>query len=490
MARYKIFEELGAGGAGQVFKGYDLELERYVAMKRLLTREESDSGSAAAAKLLQEAASLARLRHPNIVSVYGIEEQEDGAFIVMELLEGDDLAGWLLREGPLSLEDFQHLAQQTLEALLAAQSQNILHRDIKPENVKVTRLPGGRFQSKIIDFGLARLSLAAQRQTQDQSGNVLGSVHYMAPEQLRREPLDGRMDLYALGCVFYEALTGTKAFTGPSVREVMDAHLNHQVTLLHDVRGDLPEMLSDWVMWLMAAQPDERPADASMALGSLRQVLKLTSTVSISTVTEGVVLPHEVTQAPGLTHTSVKHPTQAVRMQSSAVPVAAPPRALWPWIVAAVLVLAVGGWYLTRGGSQPQKLEGLVIGSSGSLGDKGDDIDKVFDGKVGTYFDSRTSTGQWAGLSFGVEGSARILRIRFYPRNGFAQRMVGGVFQASSDRDFKTDVKDLYQITTTPPEGWNTVEVDSGDAYRYVRYLSPPNSWGNVAEIEFYGVKG
>jgi serine/threonine protein kinase len=116
--------------------------------------------------------------------------------------------------GPLPYDDFKELAQQTLEGLLSAHQHHVLHRDIKPENIKVERLPGGRMQSKIIDFGLARAGLRARKQTEDQDGTVMGSIFYMAPEQLTREPVDERTDLYSLGCVFYEALSGKKAFDG------------------------------------------------------------------------------------------------------------------------------------------------------------------------------------------------------------------------------------------------------------------------------------
>jgi len=267
--RYKILEELGAGGAGSVCKAYDTQLNRYVALKRLLTKEEEQKQDTQSSALKNEAASLATLQHPNIVTIYDLASDEDGLFIVMELLEGDTLSDWI-QGSTLSVVDFFELATQTLEGVLSAHGQSILHRDLKPENMKVKRLPGGRLQIKIVDFGLARLSYGAKKQTEDHRGHILGSIFYMAPEQFLRRPLDGRTDLYSLGCVYYQVLTGRRPFQAASVAQVMDMHLKHQVTLLHDLRPDLPSQLCDWVMWLMNRDPAERPASAQQALESLR----------------------------------------------------------------------------------------------------------------------------------------------------------------------------------------------------------------------------
>ena len=263
--RYKIFEELGAGGAGTVFKGYDTQLERYVAIKRLISSADSSKSEEEAALIRKEAGALANLRHPNIVQIFDVSSDDEGLYIVMELLDGDDLAEWLARER-LNLKDFSELAMQTLEALIFAHGENILHRDIKPENIKVARLPGDRFMARIIDFGLARMAFTARKQTVDQSGCVLGSVHYMAPEQLLRQAIDARTDLYALGCVFYQALSGERPFDAPTLNGVMDGHLKHRVRPLHEAAPDIPQPVCDWVMWLMNLDPNDRPESAQVAL--------------------------------------------------------------------------------------------------------------------------------------------------------------------------------------------------------------------------------
>lgn len=274
--RYKIYDQLGAGGVGAVYRAYDNELKRWVAIKRLMSAKDASGDQNSAAELRREADALASLRNPNIVTIFDVASDAEGLFLVMELLEGEDLAD-VVGRGPLHYDDFKELASQTLEALLAAHERHILHRDIKPENIKVERLPGGRMQSKIIDFGLARAGMRARKQTEDQAGTVMGSIFYMAPEQLTRAPVDVRTDLYALGCVFYEALSGRKAFDGESMNAVIDKHINHDIIPLNLVAPHVPPWLGAWVLRLMALNPDDRPMDAQQAIEEFRAWEKMSA---------------------------------------------------------------------------------------------------------------------------------------------------------------------------------------------------------------------
>ena len=276
--RYKIYEKLGMGGVGAVFRAYDSQLKRWVAVKRLLSANEADTDKNVASELRREADALASLRNPNIVTIFDVGSDDEGLFIVMELLQGEDLADVVAR-GPLPYDDFKELASQTLEGLLAAHQHHILHRDIKPENIKVERLPGGRMQAKIIDFGLARAGLRARKQTEDQEGTVMGSIYYMAPEQLTREPVDERTDLYSLGCVFYEALSGRKAFDGKSMAEVIDKHIDHVLLPLHQIAPHVPQWLGAWCARLMAQKPSDRPANAQQAIEEFRAWEKMPTMV-------------------------------------------------------------------------------------------------------------------------------------------------------------------------------------------------------------------
>ncbi len=274
--RYKVYEQLGIGGVGAVYRAYDNELKRWVAIKRLISATEMGGDTKLAADLRREADALASLRNPNIVTIFDVASDAEGLFMVMELLEGEDLADVVAR-GPLHYDDFKELASQTVEALLAAHQRHILHRDIKPENIKVERLPGGRMQSKIIDFGLARTGLRARKQTEDVSGTVMGSIFYMAPEQLTRKPTDERTDLYSLGCVFYEALSGRKAFDGDTVNVVIDKHIDHDIIPLHIIAPHVPPWLGAWVLRLMAQKPEDRPSNAQQAIEEFRAWEKMAS---------------------------------------------------------------------------------------------------------------------------------------------------------------------------------------------------------------------
>ncbi|OYW74715.1 MAG: hypothetical protein B7Z37_16635 [Verrucomicrobia bacterium 12-59-8] len=296
--RYKIYEKLGMGGVGAVFRAYDSQLKRWVAVKRLLTANEADVDKNVASELRREADALASLRNPNIVTIFDVASDDEGLFMVMELLQGEDLADVVAR-GPLPYDDFKELASQTLEGLLAAHQHHILHRDIKPENIKVERLPGGRMQSKIIDFGLARAGLRARKQTEDQEGTVMGSIYYMAPEQLTREPVDERTDLYSLGCVFYEALSGRKAFDGTSMAEVIDKHIDHILVPLHEIAPHVPQWLGAWCARLMAQKPDDRPTNAQQAIEEFRAWEKM-PTMAPYGPWMGMYAPPPVYMPPGM----------------------------------------------------------------------------------------------------------------------------------------------------------------------------------------------
>ena len=276
--RYKIYEKLGAGGVGAVFRAYDSQLKRWVAVKRLISATEAAQDKSIEAELRREADTLASLRNPNVVTIFDVASDEEGLFMVMELLQGEDLADVVTR-GPLPYDDFKELASQTLEGLLSAHQHHILHRDIKPENIKVERLPGGRMQAKIIDFGLARAGLRARKQTEDQEGSVMGSIFYMAPEQLTRQPVDERTDLYSLGCVFYEALSGKKAFDGETMAQVIDKHIHHDLIPLHVIAPHVPPWLGAWCMRLMAQKPDDRPVGAQQAIEEFRAWEKMPAMV-------------------------------------------------------------------------------------------------------------------------------------------------------------------------------------------------------------------
>ena len=272
--RYQVKGKIGQGGVGAVYRAFDISLKREVAIKRLLPEDGTPEGERRTAELLvREAGMLSKLQHPNIVTVYDVGIDDDGGYVVMELIDGETFDITIGR-GALTATDFAQVVDQTLEAMIAAQEIDMLHRDIKPSNVMVSWLPSGRFQVKMLDFGLAKLSQTPTLQTVNHGDSIMGSIYFMAPEQFDRELLDARTDLYSLGCLYYFGLTGMHPFDGNSAPEVMVAHIEHDVLPLADLRPDLPEELCDWVMRLISKKMDDRPASASQAQKEFEGVLE------------------------------------------------------------------------------------------------------------------------------------------------------------------------------------------------------------------------
>jgi len=265
--RYEIREQIGKGGLGAVYNALDTQLQREVAIKRVLTTDQATEEEVddAASKLIAEAQTLSCLNHPNIITVFDVGQDEQGGFVVMELLKGETLDETVER-GVLTQDDFIEVVYQTMEALIAAQAANVIHRDIKPTNIMVIWQASGKFQLKILDFGLAKFSKTPSVQTMDQEESVLGSIFFMAPEQFERGELDARTDIYQMGCVYYNALTGQYPFNGETAPQVMNAHLQHKVIPLEQVRPDISPAIAQWVMWLINRDIEHRPPDAREAL--------------------------------------------------------------------------------------------------------------------------------------------------------------------------------------------------------------------------------
>ena len=268
--RYKILEQLGEGGSGSVHKAWDTKLQRHVAVKVLLAAADRETHGAGA-NLAAEAAALSALQHPNIVAVYDLDTDGPEPFVVMEYINGETLET-TVRRGALMADDFQQIAAETLEGLIAAHKQGMCHRDLKPSNLMFHWLQDGKWQTKLLDFGLANFGLRPAQQQLEGEASVAGSVHFMAPEQFLHQPLDVRTDLYSLGCVLYYSLTGSFPCNGATMEEVMNAHLARQVSPLQQLRPDIPQLLTDWIMWLMSRQPEERPETAAEALRVLRGI--------------------------------------------------------------------------------------------------------------------------------------------------------------------------------------------------------------------------
>ena len=292
--RYELGGLIATGGLGEVYRAWDRQLQRKVALKRIITS--SPVKGEAYARAVTEATHLAALQHPNIVSVYDLGMDDRGPYVVMELIEGETLEAVASRAA-FPLDDFARLARESLDGIAAAHHIGLLHRDLKPSNLMLRWGRTSSFQVKLLDFGLAKISAKPELQTRLQDNSVFGSIHYMAPEQFEGKPFDQRTDLYALGCMFYYALTRQNPFHGDTVAAVMSAHLNHTFVPLELLRPDLSPELSAWVSKFFNFRPDDRHASAMIALQELDGVISPrapsapTAAAPIPTVRAKVVLP-------------------------------------------------------------------------------------------------------------------------------------------------------------------------------------------------------
>ena len=252
--RYDVGRTLGSGGMGEVFLARDRVLGRDVALKVLRTQYAGDSEFAERFK--REARSAASLSHPNIVQVYDRGETEDGSsYIAMEYVPGGTLKEKIVGDGPLGAREAAALGAQVAEALGAAHGRGMVHRDIKPQNVLLT----DRGAAKVADFGIAR---AGSSVTISRTGSVMGTAGYMSPEQALGEPATPKSDLYSLGVVLFEALTGELPYVADNPIAVSMKHVNEPVRSPRDVDPTIPDGMNALVTRLMAKDPEDRYASA------------------------------------------------------------------------------------------------------------------------------------------------------------------------------------------------------------------------------------
>ena len=259
VGRFEIIEKLGAGAMGEVFRAHDPVLGRDLAIKVVTGGLSEDE--TARERFHREARAAAQLNHPNIITVHDFGEEQGMAYMAMELLEGEDLRDLLRRGGLTSLDEKLAAMEQILDGLAFAHSKGVVHRDLKPGNIRV--LPQRRV--KIMDFGLARLAQDAAA-----TGALMGTPHYMAPEQVKGERATARADVFSLGAMFYEILSGRLPFPGRTIAEVLFNVANRDPEPLARVAPDIPESLATVVMRALSKAPDVRYADATEMLPALR----------------------------------------------------------------------------------------------------------------------------------------------------------------------------------------------------------------------------
>lgn len=263
--RYELENVLGRGGMGVVYRGRDRLLDRVVAVKVLPAQFASDT--ILVQRFEREARAVARLNHPNIVSIFDTGRDGTVRYIVMEFVSGESLAQRLSERGALPVSEAVGIAAQIADALAAAHAAGIVHRDIKPANVMIQ--PDGA--CKVLDFGIAR---AAAEAAMTQDASMLGSVLYMAPETALGQTADARSDIYSLGCVLYEMLTGELPFWGEVPAAVISQHVSAPPQPPRELAPSIPVALDALVIRMLAKDPAGRPRDASAAAAALRASLR------------------------------------------------------------------------------------------------------------------------------------------------------------------------------------------------------------------------
>jgi eukaryotic-like serine/threonine-protein kinase len=326
--RYDVVRPLGSGGMGEVYLARDRVLGRDVALKVLRRQYAGDEEFAERFK--REAMSAASLSHPNIVQVYDRGETEEGySYIAMEYVPGGTLKERISREGPLEAADAAQLGAQVAEALGAAHDRGMVHRDIKPQNVLLTSRGG----AKVADFGIARAGSSA---TISRTGSVMGTAGYMSPEQALGKPATPKSDLYSLGVVLYEALTGELPYTADNPIAVSMKHVNEPLRPPIELNPRIPRGMNAIVTKLLAKDPEDRYADADELADDLWRVNR-----GLKPVSAGVGRKRgQITQRNTLASTNVTN--KMPRPRPGPVPHRRRRRLPWLLVALAAILFALG----------------------------------------------------------------------------------------------------------------------------------------------------
>jgi serine/threonine protein kinase len=261
VGKYQIVSKIGQGAMGEVYKAHDSVLGRDVAIKTIAAELGSDD--TLRKRFEREALAAAGLNHPNIITVFDFGEWQGKLYMAMELLEGEDLKTMFAAHRPAAIEARIDLMSQIADGLAFAHAHDVVHRDLKPANLHVQR----NGQVKIMDFGLARLSGSEMTRT----GMVIGTPHYMSPEQVRGERASARSDVFSIGCVFYELLTFHKAFDAPTMHSVLFKVMSEEPQPLQELAPEIPLALSQVVTTAIAKDPAARFPHAGELLSALQE---------------------------------------------------------------------------------------------------------------------------------------------------------------------------------------------------------------------------
>jgi eukaryotic-like serine/threonine-protein kinase len=387
--RYEIKHVLGTGGMSSVYCAFDTLLERNVALKVLHDQYGGDEEYVE--RFRREARSVAQLSHPNIVTVIDRGEEDGKQFIVFEIIEGENLKELVERGGPLPVRRALELGLEVGRALAFAHGQGLVHRDVKPQNV----LLNDEGRAKVTDFGIARV-LDAVGQTE--TGTVLGTSHYIAPEQARGEQIDAQTDIYSFGVVLYELLTGELPYPGDNFLTVAMKHVNDPSPSVLDRRPDTPLRLASLIERCMAKLPVDRPASMDEVVRELEACL---AELDAKDGGEGTMIMKRPKPA------KPARPPKQGRQRSGAFPL------LWVLLGLLLLAVAAGGIYLaTRedetdagasSGGAPVTLSGVgAYDPDGGDGEHDDLAGLATDGNPATFWRTSTYRSQLSAFKSGV----------------------------------------------------------------------------------------
>ena len=271
--RYLVLARLGEGGMGRVYLCEHVKMNRQCAIKVMNPSLVNDSESSA--RFAREASSAARILHQNVAAVFDYGEADKIVYLVMEYVDGEPLSTILARDGALDPRRAIDIARQIADGLSAAHELGIVHRDLKPDNVIVARSRAGKEIPKVVDFGIAKAVSESPQDALTRSGLVIGTPEYMSPEQLLGDPVDARADIYSLGCILFQMLTGQQAFDAESREQMIRRRLHEAPPHVRDVLPDLPRRLDTLIAHMLARSPGDRLASAAEARDGLDPALAL-----------------------------------------------------------------------------------------------------------------------------------------------------------------------------------------------------------------------
>ena len=373
--RYEIIRGIGSGGMAKVYLAYDLILNREVAVKIL--RFDFQNDPKALQRFQREALAASEIVHPNVVEIYDIGEDHGLQYIVMEYVKGTDLKTYIYENAPISFDKAVDIMQQILSAVAVAHQHRIIHRDLKPQNILIN----GAGECKITDFGIA---VALSETSITQTSTLLGSVHYLSPEQARGANATPQSDIYALGIILYELLTGKVPFDGESAVSIALKHFQEEIPSVRKVNPNIPQALENVIFKATAKDPNERYRSVNEMSEDLSTVLSATRVnepVFLTKKEQAELAQKKQAEKEKEQQKEVEPPKQETKKKKKKKK----KRKWWLWVLLLLLLLGVGFFFLQPKTSVPD-LTGKSVNEAEQILQKQhlkiDDVEYEFDSSI------------------------------------------------------------------------------------------------------------